>query len=275
LYRVAVIPGFGPPFPSPPKMMITVRDKTQNITGYWGPVDTTTTFCEQHYSLSPFFAEFFNAWSSIVFIIVGAYLIRKFRGDTWVRIAALWLALIGIGSFAFHATMRYSMQLLDELPMVGFISTVILAKTMSKDHKGIEKYATYIQIWVSLQAVMLVTVYLYFELYQIFIDGFTFMVINDVVVGHLLASRGPHQKMKRKVQTCALGFIILGRVAWETENQLCGTYPTVVWPLHSVWHFLSVASAYNTCIFVCLCRIGANDKIPALIGYNTTKAKDE
>ena len=266
---------FVPTFPRLSKMMISVRDKTQNVTGYWGPVDTTTTFCEQHYSLSPFFAEFFNAWSSIVYVIVGAYLIRKFHNDAWVRSSALWLATIGVGSFAFHATMRYSMQLLDELPMVGFISTVIIAKTMSKDHEGIAKYSTYIQMWILLQAATLVAVYLYFEFYQIFIDGFTFMVLNDVVVGHLLTYCGPNQKMKRKVQTCALVFLIVGRVAWETENQLCGTYPAFVWPLHTVWHFFSVASAYNTCIFVNLCRIGENDKIPDLIGYNTRKAKDQ
>lgn len=253
--------------------MIKVTDKTQNVTGYWGPVDTTTSFCEGHYSSSPYFAEFFNAWSSLIYVIVGAYLIRKFYRDTWVPIAASWLILIGLGSFAFHATMRYSMQLLDELPMVGFIYTVIVAKTTSKDHKGIEKYATWIQIWISLQAVALVTIYLYFKFYQIFVDGFTVMVLHDAVVAHLLRCVGPHLEMKRTVQMYSFLFIVLGKVLWEVENLLCGNYQAFVWPLHLIWHFLSASSAYNTCIFLYLCRIGENDKIPDLVGYNRTKAK--
>lgn len=255
-------------------MKVVDNTHMHNGTGYWGPVDTTTTFCEPHYASSPYFAEFFNAWSSMIYVIVGAYLIRKLSKDTWVPIAALWLAAIGIGSFSFHATMRYSMQLADELPMVGFILTVILAKSTSKDHKGIEKYATFIQIWISCVAVALVTIYLYFDFYQIFLDGFTFMVVNDVVIGHLLKV-GPHLELKRKVQLRALVFIILGRVVWELENRLCENHQAIVWPLHTVWHLFSAASAYNTCIFVYLCRIAENDNIPEFVGYNSYSTKKE
>ena len=253
--------------------MIKVTDKTQNITGYWGPVDTTTTFCEAHYSFSPYFAEFFNAWTSVIYVIVGAYLIRKFRRDTWVTIAALWLIVIGGGSFAFHATMRYSMQLLDELPMLGFIHAVIVTKTLSKDHKWIVKYATYIQILTTLQAAVLVTLYLYFKYYQIFVDGFTLLCLQDAVLGYLLNSSGSHLEMKRTVLLASVTSIVIGKVMWEVENHLCGSYQAIVWPLHMMWHFFSASSAYNTSIFLYLCRIGENDKIPALVGYNRKESK--
>ena len=255
--------------------MIKVTDKTQNITGYWGPVDTTTSFCEAHYSSSPYFAEFFNAWSSLIYVIVGAYLIGKFHRDTCVTIAAAWLIVIGFGSFAFHATMRYSMQLLDELPMVGLIHAVIVARTMSKDHKGIRKYATLIQIIVTLQAVALVTVYMYFKYYQIFVDGFTLLVIQDAVLGFLLHSAGPHLEMKRTVLVYSVVLILLGKVLWEVENQLCGQYQAFVWPLHVFWHFFSASSAYNTSIFIYLCRIGESDTIPDLVGYSKKKVKKQ
>jgi dihydroceramidase len=29
-----------------------------------------------------------------------------------------WMGIIGLGSFLFHATLKYSMQLLDEIPML-------------------------------------------------------------------------------------------------------------------------------------------------------------
>ena len=253
--------------------MILVTDKRQNVTGFWGPVDTTASFCENHYSTSPYFAEFFNAWTSFIYVIVGVYLIGKFSQHVWIPIAALWLVLIGFGSFAYHATMRYSMQLVDELPMVGFIVTLIVAKTTSKDHEGIQKYSTWIQIWVITQALALVALYLYYELYQVFLDGFTILVIHDAVVGYLLTSRGAHLQMKRTVQICAILFIILGRIVWEAENQLCAKYQSLVWPLHTIWHFLSAASAYNSCIFIHLCKIGEADQIPALVGYSRIKVK--
>ena len=82
------------------------------------------------------------------------------------------------------------MHLLDELPMVGFIHAVIVAKTMSKDHKGIEKYSTFIHILITLKGVVLVTLYLNFKYYQIGLDEFTLMVLQDAVLGHLLKSPG-------------------------------------------------------------------------------------
>jgi hypothetical protein len=99
------------------------------------------------------------------------------------------------------------------------------------------------------------------------------MVLHDAVVAHLLRCVGPHLEMKRTVQMYSFLFIVLGKVLWEVENLLCGNYQAFVWPLHLIWHFLSASSAYNTCIFLYLCRIGENDKIPDLVGYNRTKAK--
>ena len=78
------------------------------------------------------------------------------------------------------------MQLFDESPMVGFIHDVNVAKTMLKDHKVITKYATFIQISV--------TLHLYFKYYQICLDGFTLMVLQDAVLEHLLKFSGPTQR---------------------------------------------------------------------------------
>jgi hypothetical protein len=276
-----------------------VTDKTQNITGYWGTVDTTATYCEPHYSWTPYCAEFVNAWSSLIYVVVGSYVMRKFANDDddktttaqpsffmgYLPMTGLWLVAIGLGSFLFHATMRYSMQLLDQLPMVGLLWSVVMHKATSKQHAGIHKHGTLIQIFISLQAVVLVAVNLYLKLHAVFLHGFTAMVITDLVIAQLLQSAaGPSPSstsqllvaLKKKVNRHALTYIIVGKMVWELEKQLCPSMPSI-WPMHMIWHLLSAASIYNTCIFGHLCQLTTDkelDQIPELIGW-TTKRKEK
>ncbi|KNZ64180.1 uncharacterized protein VP01_1058g8 [Puccinia sorghi] len=60
------------------------------VHGYWGP-------SEANYTITKFIAEFTNTLSNLA--IAG-------------------IALVGVGSFLFHATLRYEWQLGDELPMI-------------------------------------------------------------------------------------------------------------------------------------------------------------
>lgn len=249
--------------------MLKVTDKTQNISGYWGAVDTTTNFCEPHYSLSPYIAEFFNSCSSFVYVVVGAYLLYKLRhqNDKAVNTSALWLVAIGVGSALFHGTMRYSMQLADELPMVGFVLSGMLAKTTVTFHEGVKKWSKHIRIAGCCQALLLVVLYGYFKLYEIFVNGFALLVVSDVALGHVLNNTtGPHVERRKTAWLYAVVFIILGRVVWETENMYCGTNPQI-WPMHSLWHFLSATSAYNAVVHVCLCRMDDSQQLPSLIGW--------
>jgi dihydroceramidase len=190
--------------------------------------------------------------------------------------AGFWLVAIGVGSFLFHATMRYSMQLLDELPMVGFVWTTVMHKTLSKQQPFIKKYATYIQVFITLQAVLLVTVYTYFGIYELFLHGFTFMVLNDGFFAYMLRWVGPHASLKQKIHIYGTCFIVFGKLVWEIENQLCLSMPAI-WPMHTIWHFGSAASAYSTCFFnhvSCLEEGDDGANIPALFGWKSTVAAE-
>ncbi len=52
--------------------------------------------------------------------LIGAVQCHRIRSHLPLRYAFLflWMALIGVGSLMFHATLKYSMQLLDEIPML-------------------------------------------------------------------------------------------------------------------------------------------------------------
>ena len=242
-------------------------------TGYWGPPNSVHQFCEPHYAVTPWIAEFYNTISSFLFTACAIYALYqepKLRRDPYVLAANVILASIGLGSAAFHATMRYDMQLCDEIPMVCYITCLLLGNVTvthpPRDRKSdkikAEKScttpagrvyphpwipnATASFLWVLLTistSVAIVAVYVALEKYEMFLLGFTIVVLLHMAV----ALRSPlHPNYGRQQLWCrymSLGFILLGKAVWEVEHRMCSSIPGV-YPLHVVWHVLSCVSAY-------------------------------
>ena len=94
------------------------------IAGYWGLPTSTVDWCEANYAVSPYVAEWFNTLSSLAMVVAGGLGLRWARSrrvDVRVRAAFALLMLVGVGSVAFHATLRFELQMLDELPMLYLI----------------------------------------------------------------------------------------------------------------------------------------------------------
>ncbi|ERE78212.1 alkaline ceramidase 3 isoform X2 [Cricetulus griseus] len=89
--------------------------------GYWGPTTSTLDWCEENYALTQFVAEFWNTVSNLIMIVPPIFgAIQSIRDRLEKRYIAAYLALtvVGMGSWCFHMTLKYEMQLLDELPMI-------------------------------------------------------------------------------------------------------------------------------------------------------------
>jgi dihydroceramidase len=88
--------------------------------GFWGAPTASVDWCEQNYAHSTYVCEIFNSASSLAMLLVGVL------GAFWHRHALdkrfvlvfLSVALVGIGSVAFHGTLLFELQMLDELPML-------------------------------------------------------------------------------------------------------------------------------------------------------------
>jgi dihydroceramidase len=108
--------------------------------GYWGPVTSTVDWCEANYEHSHYVAEFFNTTSSVAIVLAGvAGLVMHRRAlERRFSLAFLLVALVGIGSIAFHATLRFSFQMLDELPMLYavLVMTYILVENHATPRLG-------------------------------------------------------------------------------------------------------------------------------------------
>lgn len=78
-------------------------------TSFWGPVTSSTDWCEQNYVYSSYIAEFFNTASNIPGILLALIgLVNALRQRFEKRFSVLHLSNItlAIGSMLFHATLQ-------------------------------------------------------------------------------------------------------------------------------------------------------------------------
>ena len=99
---------------------------------FWGNATSSVNWCEVDYEYSSFVAEMFNSLSSICIILAG--LMGSILHKEWIELpfhcSFLSTSLVGLGSIAFHATLKKSTQAMDEVPMLfsamSFLYTSIL-----------------------------------------------------------------------------------------------------------------------------------------------------
>ncbi|KAG7125381.1 Alkaline ceramidase 3 like protein [Verticillium longisporum] len=94
-------PSRGPSFGFP-------YDDSNGHEGFWGPKTVTLNFCEE-------------TLTNLLFLWLGARGIQnclKHHHDRVFVISFLGYIIVGAGSTAFHSTLKYPMQLVDELSMI-------------------------------------------------------------------------------------------------------------------------------------------------------------
>jgi dihydroceramidase len=95
--------------------------------GFWGAPTSTVDWCEANYVVTPFICEFFNTISSVAMILAGGLGALRHRRvfDRWMLLAFGLLGIVGLGSIAFHATLKFEFQMLDELPMLYLVALMV------------------------------------------------------------------------------------------------------------------------------------------------------
>lgn len=210
--------------------------------GYWGAATAVHQFCEPKYATSPYVAEFYNALSSFIYVFAAVYVLSEpaARRDPMILVSAISLAVIGLGSVAFHGTMLFEFELCDEVPMLIFISIALLNKLGAHPLLLTRGRCIAYTAFIVVACVSTIVVYAKFAVYELFVLAFTLLVVLDVIMGLTWRSR---QRVTTWAVYASMGCIALGKVCWEIEVRLCST-DARVWPLHVVWHGLSCASAY-------------------------------
>ena len=93
--------------------------------GFWGIPTASIDWCEQNYAVTPYVAEFWNTVSSLAIVVAGLVGLSTRRFAREIRVAFGLLVLVGLGSIAFHGTLRFELQMLDELPMLYLVTWLV------------------------------------------------------------------------------------------------------------------------------------------------------
>lgn len=189
-------------------------DSSNATVGVYGPA-TGINWCEPDYSWSPYVAEFWNTVSNLAFVAAGLsgrrtaqrmQLPARFFALSWT------LVLLGLTSGAFHCTLLWVNQKLDET--FENVALVLLFHT----DKATQVLAVVHSALVA-AGIFTVTVFLFCELHLIAIILATLWKVKGWVEAAELAAHG-RAGLNRAVKLAA-GSAVLGFACWLVDRLLC------------------------------------------------------
>ena len=181
-------------------------------------------WCEKNYAISSYVAEFWNTLSSLFVLFAGLFLLRRtlqYQYGVRFIFASLGVTIIGLGSVAFHGTLRRWGQVLDEIPML-WSSLLFLwigaTNTMSS--------STALKSW-SMPLGLLLLVIGTLSTFMYFQGGFLFFIVTYVITVasiFLVMLFGMNtNSIARKYGLLSIAIYCFGFIClWIPEQVLCG-----------------------------------------------------
>ncbi|KAK0619103.1 ceramidase [Immersiella caudata] len=227
--------------------------------GAWSPPTSRANFCEEDYAISFYIAEFVNSLTNLAYIIFALRVMYGpgSRGILRPKLDFMSISLfgLGIGSFLFHASLRHTLEYVDELSM--------LVLTWSMLHSVLvtgQRPSRIRSISVGLTAfyLPLLVYYVYSEniIYQVV--GFTGSIViiglrtNYIVrVAKAFPRAKAHELTSRSRQAVFVG--LFGYLLWNIELKYCtelrdlraqvGLPWAWLFEFHGWWHIFTAISA--------------------------------
>ncbi|KAI3846604.1 hypothetical protein MKW92_011245 [Papaver armeniacum] len=207
------------------------------VSSFWGPVTSTTEWCEKNYAYSSYIAEFYNTISNVPCILLALIgLINALRQRFEKRFSVLHISnmILAIGSMLFHATLQHVQQQSDETPMVWEMLLYL--------------YILYSPDW-HYRSTMPTFLFLY---------GVMFAVAHSLVrfgIGFKFHYALLYASAKRLAKFYVLT-ISLGTLCWLGDRLFCkeisGWYFNPQG--HAFWHVLMGLNSYFANTFLMFCR---------------------
>uniref|UniRef100_A0A8D1V9X2 Alkaline ceramidase n=2 Tax=Sus scrofa TaxID=9823 RepID=A0A8D1V9X2_PIG len=226
--------------------------------GYWGPPTSTLDWCEENYAVTWYIAEFWNTVSNLIMIIPPVFgAIQSVRDGLEKRYIASYLALtvVGMGSWCFHMTLKYEMQLLDELPMI--YSCCIFVYCMFECFKTKSSVNYHLLFTLVLFSLIVTTVYLKVK-EPIFHQVMYGMLVFTLVVRSIYIVTWVYPWLRGLGYT-SLGIFLMGFLLWNIDNIFCDSLRNfrkkvppiigVTTQFHAWWHILTGLGSYLHILF--------------------------
>jgi alkaline ceramidase len=232
------------------------------MTSIWEPMSSEVDWCESNYEVSPYFAEFYNTFSNILFIIIPPFMMYLFRSYSLhvtsdVDILWLLLILVGIGSGYFHATLSLSGQLVDELAilwvLMAALSAAIPDRTLSQSSlfKGNRSLLKWILLGVAALGTVLAFINPVMNAFLLMLFGIPFI--------HLLSSEVRNCRNWTVIRLCftSMAWWVLAITCWINDRMFCDIWKSFSFKypqLHSWWHVLITIASYTGIVLMAYFR---------------------
>jgi len=240
--------------------------------GFWGAPTSSVDWCEENYRYSPYICELFNTLSSFALVLAGGlgWWLHRRQLEPRFRVALLALAVVGVGSVAFHATLRFELQMLDELPMLWLALVMIYALLEDRPER---RYGLWFPVALTAGgiAVSLLTALsrgrVEFWVFQVSFTSTEFYGLYRVWRIH---RRSPDTRVHRLFYS-GMAFYALAIASWLVDIRLCSlvsrTLPALGLfnpQLHAVWHVLVSFGFYSLVVLIALDRCNVLGKTVTL-----------
>jgi len=257
----------------------------QERLGVWGETTASIDWCETNYEVTVYVAEFWNTISNLSMIIpplYGVWNARKYALETRFFVSHLSLLLVGIGSTMFHMTLKYPMQLLDELPMI--YGSCVFIYCMAQVKSGPRDRAVWLVSALVFYAVFFTAIYSVWQnpLVHEFANG---LLIAALFVQAFMLLKTDFDPGCAKLFALGSLFYALAFLIWNIDNHFCSHLQDfravnplgvgVLTQFHAFWHILAGYATYLHILFSTHYRLSYLQRKPefkpCLVGIEVVK----
>lgn len=240
--------------------------------GLWGAPTSSVDWCEANYQYTPYVCELANTVSSLAMVaagLIGWWLHRRTLERRFL-LAFFAVAVVGVGSIAFHATLQFQLQMLDELPMLYSALVMVYILVEDRPHPRFGRWFPALLVChgvlvTSLSAFTRGT--LQFYLFQLSFGSMELFALWRVYVIHR-RSRDPSL---RGLYRAGMGAYAAAIVLWFVDLEGCafvgGWLPAHGVPnpqFHAWWHVLVSTGLYLLTLVVAHHRLSVLGRRPRL-----------
>lgn len=249
--------------PGPGDLPLTLSTSTP---GFWGTPTATVDWCETNYQHLHSVCELFNSASSLAMVLAGVLGIVLHRRVLEHRflLAFAMVSVVGLGSIAFHATLLFQHQMLDELPMLYLALLMVYILVENRPERRFGGWFPLALLGYAVLATYLTAFSrgrVQFFLFQASFASLEFFALARVYLIHRRSQDG----RARRVFQLGIGAYALAIIVWLSDIQFCATLNETL-PAHGIpnpqfhawWHVLV------SCGFYALLIVIAHDRLKTL-----------
>ncbi|KAN0039213.1 hypothetical protein ACTA71_001407 [Dictyostelium dimigraforme] len=262
-------------------------DKIENQ-GFYGTPTASIDWCELNYIYSPYIAEFYNTFSSLIISAFGIYgiwimmpnintgvekehikILKELDVRNKVILSYISLIVVGVGSAFYHATLLYQNQLFDELPMIYtalimlYIMVTVGEEKTKKGFKGgvlgnslLRHLLPYLLIAYGLfVTITILVIQDQPKILQVSFGALVFYVVFHSI--YLINKKKPDgipSNPDSYLYKYAFVSMLVGFTCWVVERYFCRNGKTFGFQLHAFWHFFTGMSTYVWTQFL-ICKL--------------------